>query len=247
MMKKRVNNRGQVTIFIIVAVVILILVGLFFIFRGTLNSKEDPVETSPVYLHAVSCLESTTEQGIEYIGLRGGYYKVPEGVHFSYLADESAYYYIVSAKRIPAIERIQNELGNYIKDNLKPCIDFNSLEEEGYNVTAGELTVSVIIKEGEVDVEADYPITLKKADYTYMFRKLEVEVDSNLERVYHASGEILDSYSEKPGFICMTCLEDVSGDYEVDVKSTPLTEKGVIWFSVLDKESDLNWRFVVEQ
>ena len=45
----------------------------------------------------------------------------------------------------------------------------------------------------------------------------------------------------------MTCLEDVSGDYEVDVKSTPLTEKGVIWFSVLDKESDLNWRFVVEQ
>lgn len=246
-MKRRGNNKGQVTIFIIIAVVIIAIIALFFVFRGKFFPEESSVETSPIYVHVLSCLESTTEEGIEYIALRGGFYNIPEEVYFSYLADEDSYYYIHSIRRIPSIESIESELENYIKDNLKICLDIKSLEEEGYEVTLGELLVDLTVKDEEVDAEATYPITLKKGDYTSRFKDFEVEVDSNVNRIYTASEEIVNSYSLKPGFVCMTCLEDISYNYDVTIKSTVLADEEVIWFSVFDSESELNWRFVVEQ
>ena len=53
-------KRGQVTIFIIIAVILVSSVILFFIFRESIVSREIPVSIEPVYTSFLTCLEFTS-------------------------------------------------------------------------------------------------------------------------------------------------------------------------------------------
>jgi hypothetical protein len=251
-MKRGWNNKGQVTIFVIIAVLIVAIVTIFFVFRGKIIPEKNSPEVSPIYTKTLACLESTTEEGINYISLRGGYYNIPEELSLYYLAEEVPYYYVNSKTSVPPIIRIKTELKNYIQDNLKLCLDFKSLEEQGFEVTEGDLLISVDIKEDEINVKADYPLTVKKGEDISRLREFKTDISSNLQKVYYASEEIVNYYYQKPGFVCMTCLQDISEKYDVQIKATPLSDvpstgKNVIWFSILDSGDELKWRFALEQ
>lgn len=247
MLSKRMRKRGQVTIFIIIAVLLVGMGVAFFVFKDKINIGKPSVEISPIQTAIQSCLETTAEDGINYIALRGGYYKIPTQLSFSYLAEETAYYYINSEKTIPSNVRIGNELGNYIENYMSDCINFSSFEEQEFEINKGNLSISTVIGEGKINVKATYPLTITKGESTFKLSEFKVEINSNIERLCDASEEIVDSYKENPGFVCLNCLDDISNGYDIEAKATPLTDNNVIWFSIQDKESELNLKFVVEQ
>ena len=72
------NFKGQVTLFIIIAILIVGLVVGYFAFRGTLGPSSIPADLRPAYDFYVSCLESTADEGIHLLGEQGGYIEVPE-------------------------------------------------------------------------------------------------------------------------------------------------------------------------
>jgi hypothetical protein len=239
------QKRGQVTIFLIIAVLVIALIAVFFIFREKLGVQSNSLEISPIQTKIVSCLESTTEEGIIYIGLQGGYYEVPKNVSKSLFGGEIAYYYINSLKSLPSIEKIESELEEYIEINLENCIDFESIEEQGFNVTQGNVSASVNINEDEIKSDIIYPLLISKGEDKYRLTKFESSLNSNIEKVYSASEEVVDSYKANPGFVCMACLEEISKRYEFEIKETIIDEE-IIWFSVFDSESELKWSFIVE-
>jgi hypothetical protein len=145
------------------------------------------------------------------------------------------------------MERIETELANYTIENLRVCVNFDNLKEQGFEITEGNLSVSVNINENDISVEADYPLTVKKGEETSRFREFKSKIDYSIEKLYLVSEEILNEYYKKPGFVCLTCLEEISSRYDVEIKATPIDEKNFIWFSIFDKETELTWRFVVEQ
>jgi hypothetical protein len=240
-------KKGQVTIFIIVAILIVGLGVTFFVFRDNLNIGKPSLEIAPINTKIISCLESTSEEGINYVSLRGGYYTIPNSLYFSYFTDEVPYYYINSKLNIPSIARIESELRNYVIENLKDCINISSFEEQGFDITEGNLSVSINVDEDSVEVKTNYPLAIKKGEDTSKLKEFNVDVISSLNRLYDASGEIANLYNKNPGFVCLNCLEDASIKYNVEARATSLTDNNVIWFSVLDSETELNWRFVVEQ
>ena len=247
-MKRGENNHGQVTIFIIAAVLVIAFIVLFFIFREKTPIKENSsVVISPIYTKTLSCLDSTAQEGTKYISLQGGYYKIPQGVSFKYFTDEVPYYYMNSNKNMPSMERVQIELGNYIADNLKPCINFSSLEEQGFSISEGNISVNTIVSGDEITVQANYPLTVKKGEDTSVLGDFKITIPSNIERLYFSSRDILNSYSDRPDFVCLTCLDETSGKYNVEAKATPIENKNVIWFSISDYKDELNWRFVVQK
>ena len=74
------NSRSQATIFIVMALIILLVGVLYFFYqRISLNEEVDvvPKEVSPVKLYVDNCIKSTTEDGLELIGITGGYADVP--------------------------------------------------------------------------------------------------------------------------------------------------------------------------
>ena len=76
-------KRGQVTIFVITGLVILLIIGMVYYIRyysvsggGFLTSS---LEAENVKDYVESCLEETTLKGLIYLGEHGGYYsdKIP--------------------------------------------------------------------------------------------------------------------------------------------------------------------------
>lgn len=75
------NKKGQITIFAVIGVILLILFGLLFYFtsssksleRGTLLVDDVSEEFSPIQSYVDSCIENIGEKGIKKLGERGGY------------------------------------------------------------------------------------------------------------------------------------------------------------------------------
>lgn len=251
------NKRGQVTIFIIIAIILIAAVALYFVLRDKISVDKIPLEVEPVYINLMSCLEETTEEGVEYLALHGGYYDVPKKTSILYFTEDIPYYYLNSREYVPSIERIEGELENYIHNYLSNCLNFEDFEEQGYKINEGDLLVSVNIKEGKIRTKLDCPLTITKGKSTKRLREFEIEIDSDLEKLHNAAEEVTTSYSENPGFVCLTCLEDISDRNYVEIKATPVQdvslfeENNIIWFSISDKEDysigKLNWVFIVEQ
>ncbi len=57
------SKKGQLTIFIIIAILIIAVVGLFFVFRGGIQ-KEKPVspESAPIKNFVQECLDDSLEE-----------------------------------------------------------------------------------------------------------------------------------------------------------------------------------------
>ncbi len=255
--KYMISKRGQVTIFIIIAIILIAAVALYFVFRDKISIDNIPSEIEPVYINIISCLEETIEEGVEYLVLHGGYYEVPKSISITYFTEDIPYYYLNSREYVPSVERVERELKNYIHNYLSNCLNFEDFEEQGYEIREGDLLVSVNIKEEEIRTKLDYPLTLTKGDSTKSLREFESIIEFNIPKFIETSQEIVSSYSEKPGFVCMTCLEEISEVQNVEIKATPVQdvsifeENNIIWFSISDKEDysidKLNWMFIVEQ
>ena len=76
-------KRGQITVFIIIGIIMLVIVG-FFIYVGTTQKAKEveisipeiakvPQQSQPVFDHVQSCIALVAKEGIQLIGARGGY------------------------------------------------------------------------------------------------------------------------------------------------------------------------------
>lgn len=245
------NKRGQVTLFIIIAVIIIAGVAAYFIFRDSFSAENIPSEIDPIYTNIISCLEETNKEGVEDLSLHGGYYDVPEAISIPYFAEDLPYYYLNSKEYVPSIDKVEGELEDYISNYLGNCLNFEGFEEQGYDINEGDLLVSVNINEDGIKTKLDYPLTISKGDSTKRLREFELEVDSNVEKLLFVSEEVVNSYSETVGFTCLTCLEEISEQNRVEIQANPLIglqifENDFIIFSVSEEDYELNWVFIVE-
>jgi len=76
--KFRDNKQGQVTVFIILAILIVAVIGLFFVFKGDIIKQEVPAELQGVYDYYLSCIELEAIDGGAILGQQGGYIEPPE-------------------------------------------------------------------------------------------------------------------------------------------------------------------------
>ena len=72
-------KRGQVTFFIIIGIILLIILGIYFALRATLTNEQiiEPA-FAPIKNHVDSCIESTARQALYELGQNSGYLYPPE-------------------------------------------------------------------------------------------------------------------------------------------------------------------------
>lgn len=250
-------KKGQVTIFIIIAVILVASVGLFFTFRDKLKGSGVPSDVENIHLFVENCIDTTSKEGLYQIGQHGGYYNVPKQTSIVYFTEEVPYYYLDNNIHIPSIEIIERELSDYIYDNLNECMFFEDFKRSGINISAGNYSISTEIKEETIKIKIRYPLTIEKTGTVFRLEDFQLIIDSNIKKLQGVSKEIVNTYVKEPGFVCLTCLEDLSKTNNVIIKAVPVLdvstfENDIIWFLITDKEYDLNdknltLRFIVEQ
>ncbi len=220
-MRDKGGIRGQVTIFIIIAIILVAVVAGFFVFRGKISVGGIPKNLEPVYTTFLTCLEEDTSSGINILGSQGGYIEkpvfeigspfAPSSSQLDFLGLGVPYWYYVSEnniqkEQIPSLSDMEEQLGKYIEENVQEC-SFAEHYDEGFEIAIGEPGAKVDIQEKKVDVSLNVEFVVRNGEEVAVIRNHNVEIKSSLGNFYDSAKKIY-SEQKKNNFL---------GDYGVDV------------------------------
>jgi hypothetical protein len=174
------DKRGQVTIFVIIALVIVGVIVLIFFFPN-LNVFASDLNPSS-YLK--NCISSEIEEIKETLSNQGGYetpgnYAMYQDMKLQYLCYTSDFYVPCLVQQPLLLKHVENEIKNYIEPRAEQCLaDLKGqYEKRGFDVSSSASDINVSIVPGNIVVEFIAPLTISK-ESTQTFRKFAVSINS---------------------------------------------------------------------
>ena len=254
--KKEGNKKGQVTIFIIIAIAILAIVAAYLLLSGTLRIQGIPANIQPAYTSFLTCLEEDTETGINILESQGGYIELPEFVpgsahmpfssQLSLVGNPIPYWYYVSGngiqkEQVPAKSEIEEQLSAFVEERIRDC-SLNNYYEEDFEISLGEPKAKINIKENEVVVTLDMPITIEKENDTALIRNHKITVNSRLGKLYDSAKTVYEEeqenlFLEKYGIDVLRLYAPVDG---AEITCSPLVWNADSVFADLKEAIDAN-------
>ena len=208
------NKRGQLTIFIIIAVIFIGAIILFFVFKEKIIIEEIPPALAPVYTSFLACLEEDVSTGIDFLGFQAGYIDVPEfepgslympfSNQLDFLGNPIPYWYYVSGnniqkEQIPSKQEMEEQLAKFVEDKINLC-RFDSYYDEGFEIMMGEPEATVSIEEENVKVSLNMNFEISKEEESAVVSNHDVIVNSKFGKLYGAAREIYN-YEQQTLFL----------------------------------------------
>jgi len=215
-------KRSQISIFIIIAILLVVAVGIIFLARNSLKPEPiiPPVGVENIGDFVTNCLKLTSENGIIFIGRQGGYYIVPSP-NMPYTGNDSGpqppispqnyftelgsivvpYYWDGnSLVNMPSnLTIIESQLSLYVQGNLDNCLNnFTIFKQKGFNVEKGVINASVRILDEKVIVSLDYPVTIKKEEVIQQKTDYNVDVPARLGLIFTLTQNMIRDHVAYP-------------------------------------------------
>lgn len=200
------SHRGQLSIFIIIAIVIVALVFGYLFLRGTISVRGIPPSIQPTYTSFLTCLEEDTNAGIAVLESQGGYIELPEfepgsaympfSSQLNFAGNPLPYWYYVSGnniqkEQIPSKSYMESQLGSFIEERVRDC-NLRNYYDEGFVISMGEPNADVTIKDNEVEVNLDLTLTIEKENDTALIRSHKISETSSLGKLYNSAKTVYD-------------------------------------------------------
>jgi len=234
------DKSGQVTIFIIIALVIVALVLVFFLW------------VRPSYLVGKSgriglegCLDNTIEESVKDLAVKGGFVN-PEFT-YTYKAEEIPFlcytnlYYEPCVNQEPfLVSHFQDELLWAISEDIYSCFD-NSLDDlrsQGYEVVTGDKSAEIELEIGKVVVHLTAPVVLER-ESAKRFTEFEIEVNNPIYEILGIATSIVQ-FETSYGDSDVLTLMQFYPDYLIDkIKQSD----GATIYVIEDKISGIKFQF----
>jgi hypothetical protein len=204
------KKKAQITIFIILAIIIIAVIGILFVFRDDIFQANLPQELEPVYSYYLSCIEAETFNGAAILGQQGGYIEPPEfepgseympfSNQLDFLGIPVSYWYYISGngvikEQVPSRSKMQAELNAYVNEGLSLC-NFDQFTEQGFEVLFDEAKTSSSISPNEIVMNINQDLTIKFGEITWVGKNHKVNVDSRLGRFYDLAEKIYENQEQ---------------------------------------------------
>jgi len=234
------GKRGQVTIFIIIAILIVAAVVLFFSFKDSII-KTSVKNNDRVYLYVENCIKETGEDGILYVMGNGGYLYAP----ISSTSDGIPYYFYAGKSYLPELSRIEDEISSYMEQALYSCTN-NFVNFPELNVTEGKIQSETLINNNEVIFNVKYSVTVthKGGDVSRFTDFNGIKVTSRIRTMYNSISEIIKGQTREE--VCVSCISEIAqkGGFRIEMTNT---EEALI-FNLVDENSKIKdvpveWKF----
>ncbi len=197
MQNKWVNKRGQVTIFIIIAIIIVGIVLVYFLFlkpKSVIDFGDKP--------DFEGCVNDVISTSLVKLGTQGGYaspglYHTYQDERISYLCYTNLYYKRCSSQTPFLDSHFESELRKDAEQEIKNCYT-NSLEElqkRGYSVVSQqEPEVSIDIGFNKINTKLKAPVVLTSEGNVggQSFTEFNIEMASQMPQIIQIAGSILE-------------------------------------------------------
>lgn len=176
------DKGGQISLFVIIAIVIVAVVAVIFLFPriSVLTSDVEPNS----YLR--DCIEKDARANMESLALQGGYsnpesYVMYQDNKFTYLCYTSENYKPCLVQQPLIKNHFEEELKSIIEPRARQCAqDLKVLyERKGYAVESDEGELNVNFVPGKLNIEFDSPLAIVK-DGSQTFRRFSTSLDTEM-------------------------------------------------------------------
>ncbi|MGA2130276.1 MAG: hypothetical protein ABSG05_01515 [Candidatus Pacearchaeota archaeon] len=213
------EKRGQVTLFIIIAIVIILAAVLvyFFIPKASTQTAFD-VKNPQGFIQ--SCLQKTIEDKITTLSLQGGsldpeFYFTYNGNNVQYLCYTNEYYKTcVVQPPILTQQYVESEIKNSITSDVSSCFDNlqQNYKNDGYtvNLDTGTTVVEILPNKVVTDFQ-NYTLTVTKGS-TSTYNSFSVVLNNNLYELMGIANNIVEweaTYGDVSTSTYMTYYEDL--------------------------------------
>lgn len=248
------NKKGQLTIFIIVGVIIVVGVGVFFLFRqGLIPNLGGSKEINPNSF-LKSCLEEKVEEGVNILEHQGGSispllskkFRFDEDDRFwniTYLCYTQQFYESCVNQEPILIRHLENEMNEYIHEEVTSCLDAleNSLLKQSYEVTTDYRDIGVDFVSKKMRLNIDGEIVLSKNDEESKIKNLKLEFPTIIYDLAIVAQEIVaqesrNCYFSHTGYMLM------HPEYGIDIFRVEDTEI----YTVRLRDSSHKFRLAVQ-
>ena len=245
-MKKRGDlggKRAQVSIFLLAAVIILILGMIYFFYQRQSSEKKIEYvqpELVPLKTYVEGCLKQITDDGLETIGLTGGYIDIPDSVSGnpkSYLAAYPSshfkipYWWYGGMEAVPTEDFIKDELKVHIKRELGDCIkNFEPFESRFIISKPKEPMIDIQFNDADTSVSMKYPLEVlgKGSGFKASIGTFQYGSSVRFKKVYELAKTIMER-ENKDYFLEKKTIDLYSMDTEVPTTDVEVTCKTRIW------------------
>jgi len=246
--KKRRVIKAQVTVFVILAIVLVVAGGIAYynvnnskinndFFSGAdIKPTVDNIKSS-----IIGCQENTIKDSLENIGIQGGYYNKPE----KYLDAGPIfipYYYYEEKLFVPNNAKVQSELSNSINDGIARCID--NIEISDFEISHKTPKTTALISKGEVKITIDLPVIIKKETniITLEMKDLPVIEKSKLYESLEVAKVIVESHKTNPEYFCLNCVSNLTEENGLYVVALSLNNS-LLYIIASNSTQDKNYYF----
>jgi|SRR3989344_3965967 len=216
------QKRGQVTIFIVVAVMILFVSAGFFVFKNYFVTEELKAEgkglpVAVVQVTVESCLERTAKDALIIVGKQGGYYRAP--FYSEYFFGSEVPYYIHHQKMLfPELRELENQLSIAVINTIPPCLDdlVTFFDREGVVINYEIKGVDTTIGDTKVSLLANIPITVSLREEQEIETRLDTfstEIAFKYKQFYDYSKMIFELQRNEPSSFSIGGISDLAHRY----------------------------------
>lgn len=210
------KTKGQVTMFLLVGIVLVIVVGVLFTLtkeKTTTETKkqqeqaqESLVVAPTAKAYVEGCLSNEAKNAVFFSGFQGGYIWIPPSIPTIPTIYANASYWFYQGNDIsPSQELIAQQIADYIDQFALSCILALDDNLPGYNITrSGTLQSTVKIREEDVVIEAQLPLTITTTGNEQQMDAFSVIVPVPLGKVLGVADAIVDLFAADPTMIDFT-------------------------------------------
>ncbi len=212
-MVKEMRNKGQVALFILVALVIVIFIGLLFFLSR--RSGIPTADTTNPEAMVTSCVRAVVHEAVDIILPQGGFispvnYKTYKKTNIAYLCEHIGYFKTCIQQHPALLDEMRREILTYAQPKIEQCFTTmeQTLQQKDYQVTQGPLILSLSFGSDLIVVDMQKKILLSKQGTTRSFQNFHFEVSTPLYDLSKVAQEIANQeakycYFEYVGYMLL--------------------------------------------
>ena len=249
-------KRGQITLFVILAILVVASVAAYFALRGTIFSEAIPPNVQVVEKSFLTCLEEDLLTGVDVLESQGGYIQIPDfepgsdympfSSELDFLGNPIPYWYYVSGngikrEQVPTKKLMERQLADFIEGEIRGC-EFENYYAEGYSISKGEPSAEVIIKDNEVVVDLTMALDVSNEEGSAIVKRHKKTIKSNLGNLYDSALKVYNYeqenlFLERYGIDVLRLYAPVDG---VEISCSPLFWNADNVFANLSEAIEIN-------
>ena len=237
------NSKSQAAIFLVITAIVILSGVLYFLYQRQAVEKETEIvqpQAVPIKLYVENCIKSVTEDGLEIIGLTGGYINLPEIINndpraylttFPGAGFKLPYWWHDGIEAVPTENFINQQLRSHIQSEFKNCINnFEPFSGKFEVKQLKEAAVDVQFNENDVSVALEYPLEIisKDGDFKTLIENFKYTVPVRFKKVYELA-KLLMGRENKDYFLERKTIDLYSMDTEIPTTDVEATCTAKVW------------------